>query len=505
MKKISNNDTFANYIGKFIDMDIEGTVRKFFVSEIEAGSITTNAGILYPDTFNIIRESNEQDCQICDDVCYQNVPVLKIIFTNYVYNNSDPEYTIGKFVNNYVDDTFDLYLNGNFLGRINTRDYKSPAPTEGNSLKRNEIWFIPNYNNNNIEVTYAYASASNRSSYYSYIWGGPINSLGLSSFDSSLFDKNYFNEIALVPVSCNNPTVCNENRCDYDPPLNNIFLTYPSITLDIHKIVIKPNGTSALSCVSYNMHQFDYLHGSGSLTDNTLTIRPNNDNYTDTPSIIGTSYFKEGLSAGSIVQPFSASFYYIDPCDFVSPPFYPLDANYYYNKTNSYTDGNYNDYCFAYALSGEPFPNRQPLNNPLPSMLRKYTFFNSPSLSDIKNLYVGENRKTAPFTSQNFVTVTDNPGIFKTRSPFFPFTPDFAGYTPLDIEVQGTNGPSYNFSNNAIYSDIFANELFEGNFYCLENRTNSGGSINFRRINVYLETVGDTLTQHLSVSNIVSL
>jgi hypothetical protein len=89
MKKISNNNTFANYIGKFIDVNIEGTIHKFLVSEIDAGSITTNAGILYPDSFSILRESPNQECDICDDPCANSVPIIELNFYGKGSNNYD--------------------------------------------------------------------------------------------------------------------------------------------------------------------------------------------------------------------------------------------------------------------------------------------------------------------------------------------------------------------------------------------------------------------------------
>lgn len=496
MKKISNDDTFENYLGKFIDMNVNGTIRKFFVSNIDSGSITTNAGILYPDSFSILRESPEQECSVCSDVCYQNIPVIKLIFTNYVDNTSIPEYfggPVSEYVNDYADDTFDLVLNGVVIGRINTRDYKSPKPSDlfdFRTYRRSEIWFIPNYTTN-LSVSYEYASASNVSSYYSFSYG-EINTLGLSSYNGNLFNKNSFNEIALVPVSCSNPTVCNEFTCLYNPPISSAFLTYPAVTLDVHKIILNENGTSALSCVSYNMFNFeresvDSFSSLGRVNLHTQNFYINK----DSPGAVDLRFYNGSLSAGSIFQSISTSFFYFDPCEIVNPPFYSLDEQYYYVYNKPEGASNLYNVQFAYALpiNSQSFTKEQPINNPAPPVLRKMIFFDSPSLEDKKTLYIGENRKYSPYSSQSFSPIIDNPGIFKTRSPFYPSTSAFNGVSPIDIAT----------GFGAIYSDIFANDLFEGEFYCLENRTNLGQSVVYRQISAYVDMIGTTTYQHLSV------
>lgn len=492
MKKISKDDIFSNYVGKFIDVNDNGVIRKYFVSNIDSGSITTGAGILYPNTFSVLRDSPEQSCDICSDVCYQNVPVVKIIFTNYVDNTSVPEYfggPVSDYVNDYANDTYDLYINGQKIGRIDTRDYKSPRPVDShNGLKRNEIWFIPNYNTN-LSVSYEYASASNRSNRYSFFYGD-INILGLSSYNSDIFNKNSYNEIALIPISSSNPTVCNDLVCNFNPPISSAFLVQPSITLDIHKVILNENGTSALSCVSYNMHDFGYLQDRYFATQDVGFYTLNYYVDLNNPGVNILHFYKEGLSAGSIFQPFSASFFYYDPCVFQSPPYYSLLPSLFY----SYTSANQYDAQFAYGVNSNSFINEQPLSNPAPPVLRKLSLLNSTNTNDIKFLYMGENRKYSPYSSQNFTTVLDNPGIFKTREIVYPFTSSFSASPPSDIII-----------GNTIYSDMFANELFEGDFYCLENRTNLGEDIKYRLLNVYLETVGNNTYQHLSVGPLFNL
>jgi hypothetical protein len=93
MKKISKDDNFNNYIDKFIDINIEGTVRKFSVSKIDSGSINTNAGILYKP-YNILNESIQQYC--CQTLS---------TYAFFICNS-----------NAAADDDFEIYLNGVSVG-----------------------------------------------------------------------------------------------------------------------------------------------------------------------------------------------------------------------------------------------------------------------------------------------------------------------------------------------------------------------------------------------------
>lgn len=70
MKKISNDNDFESYIGKYIDVLVNGTLKKYFVSPIDSGSITTNAGILYKP-YSIIGESSYQKCEDINDLTWE--------------------------------------------------------------------------------------------------------------------------------------------------------------------------------------------------------------------------------------------------------------------------------------------------------------------------------------------------------------------------------------------------------------------------------------------------
>jgi hypothetical protein len=473
MKKISNNNTFANYIGKFIDMDIEGTIYKFFVSEIEAGSITTNAGILYPDSFSILRESPSQECDICDDVCADNIPVIKVMFSNIVNNTGGGGGY--PYINTYSSEIHEIILNGTSLGQINTTFQKG---------KHNEIWFIP-YNPSEVIVSTSYASSSNSSIYNTFAYGN-IDSLVLSSFDSSLLSKNDYNEISIRPISAWNPVRCDDSECAFQPPLSSAFFLNPEITLDIHKILPLTTNTYSISCQSYTMHNFSWFEGNG----DSLSLQGGNEPTAlrfvnggrESPgySITSYRYVKDYLSAGSVYQPYNASFYYFDPCQLDSPAYYTLDPDYYYTysiKPNGDPTNRF-DTRFAYGWSegGLSFYNESPSANPNLPLLRKYQFFGSTNIDDPIYIFVGTKTKNPDEYNSNVI----NNSEYKTRDPVLGSTNN-----------ADTGGFMNYYSNGvrALYNSKYADELFTGTFYALEDRTwQVGGTVKFRQLSVYIDS-----------------
>ena len=125
MKKISNDDTFENYVGKFIDMNVNGTLKKYFVSYIDSGSITTNAGILYKP-YSIIDESVQQYC--CSSLS---------AYAFFICNSNAAK-----------DDDFEIYLNGVSVGSaiLGQNDYIGSvlfgAPSSQNTISFLESPFI---------------------------------------------------------------------------------------------------------------------------------------------------------------------------------------------------------------------------------------------------------------------------------------------------------------------------------------------------------------------------
>jgi hypothetical protein len=481
MKKISNNNTFANYIGKFIDVNIEGTIHKFLVSEIEAGSITTNAGILYPDSFSILRESPNQECDICDDVCVNNIPVIKVMFRNIVETFA---YGSSTTINNFYGEIHELILNGTSLGRINTTFQKG---------KHNEIWFVPYDPSKVVISTLTYASSSNSSIYNTNSWGN-IDSLVLSSFDSSLLSKNDYNEISIRPVSAWNPVSSDPGYpLVYNPPLSTAFFLSPLVTLDIHKILPLTTNTSSISCQSYTMHRFNNSSIDQFADSNSLRFHDPID--LDFRSV--WPYVNNYMSAGCIFQTFSASFYYYDPCQIESPLYYPLDPEYYYTYATGIAK-NIFGVKFAYGRPNEinMYPNNYLISdNPALPLLRKYEFFNSRNINDKLYLFVGSNTKN----TDNFYLHEINDGyvdLYATRNIQL-------GYTNQKANNGFLGGTSY----KAIYDSKYANKLFEGRFYALEDGTYDlgSGTVRFREMSVYTDSSLFPITQNISAGAVFNL
>lgn len=99
MNYISNNDQFENYIGKYIDIFINGVYKKYYVSRIESGSITTNVAILYNDTFSIVGDSSQQKCENINDISWATT------FAGTLSGNPWTITTSGRDVSFYMEDS----------------------------------------------------------------------------------------------------------------------------------------------------------------------------------------------------------------------------------------------------------------------------------------------------------------------------------------------------------------------------------------------------------------
>lgn len=482
MKKISNDDNFANYLNKYINVEVDGITRKFFVTNINSGSFVTNAGIL--NNYTTLGESTKQDCDSCEDVCYRNFPVIKVMFNNKVHNTGG---SFGEpYINTFSSEIHELILNGTSLGKINTTFQKG---------KHNEVWFVP-YNPSQVIVSTSYASSSNSSISNTFSYGD-IDSLVLSSFDSSLLSKNDYNEISIRPISAWNPVRCDDSGCLFDPPLSSAFFLTPEISLDIHQISPLTTNTSSIYCQSYTMHNFSWFEGNGegiSLqggTEPTALRFENGGMESPGASIAAWRYVNTYLSAGSVYQPYSASFYYFDPCQLDSPAYYPLDPEYYYtyeidengDPTNSF------DTRFAYGWSDGSlsFYNVSPSANPNLPLLRKYQFFGSANINNPLFIFVGNNTKNPDNFSLNYI----NNSEYKTRSPILGDTDTYINQGFIDTYYC------------TLYNSKYANELFEGPLYALEDRTWEGGTVRFRQLSVYVDSSILTITQNISVGALI--
>lgn len=388
MKKISNNNTFANYIGKFIDVNIEGTIHKFLVSEIDAGSITTNAGILYPDTFSILRESPDQQCDICDDPCVNSVPIIELNFSGGSSMYFGTGIGVINFTNGKLSEIYDFYLNGNKICRIDTNTLSADI---------NRLWLIPFHSSNVQTPNILYDKVFDFSPPYT-------TAVSCVFFNPSFYNNRDWNTYTINPVSAYNPY-------PYNPAADNIpqtfYTTFGLSRVLTNKILVNSNNVSSVSCIAWNQDDLNFQQ-----------------NY-------GASYLSTDLVPGSFDQVASAFFINLDPCQ--NPTEYSLGFNYdadrYYTSTSTETSSKY-----AYT-SVNYFPDpyyRAPI-------LQKYIFYTDCSKTTTMDLYYG-------FSYSN----TYGGYRYFTDLGITPFSGAFYAVTNVDLYPPAGIVARYNVVNGAV-------------------------------------------------------
>jgi len=349
MKKISNDDTFENYVGKFIDMNINGTIRKFFVSDIDSGSITTNAGILYPNSFSILRESPNQECNICDDPCANSIPIIELNFSGKNYT------TYGSYlINDKVNETHDVFLNNNKICRINTQLL---------SADFNRLWLIPFYSNN-VEIP----------NFFDDSYGTAVATRAASCvfFDPLFYNSKNWNCLTVIPISANNPnTLGDPNQTFFTNFYNSIAGDYSTHRREpnvlTNKIILNSTGVSAVSCNPWQQYDISQYENFGDFSCY----------FTNCP------YLSTDLVSGSYTQLISTFFVDLNPCQ--NPTEYSLgftyDADRYYTDTNQFIKVAYESVQSPDPYFGAP-------------ALRKYIFYTNCSLSNTIELYNGKSNVT---------------------------------------------------------------------------------------------------------------
>jgi hypothetical protein len=353
MKKISTDDNFNNYIDKFIDVEIEGTIRKFSVSKIDSGSITTNAGILFSNTFSILRESPVQECLICEDPCAFSVPIIELNFRGKG-NWADYNYLI----NNKINETHDVFVNNHKVCRIDTKVL---------SAAFNRLWLIPFYSNN-VQIP----------NFFDDQKSSPTVSIQTSCvfFNPSFYNSKDWNSLTIQPVSAYNPssesdpirpvetfyTYFYEDL--YQTEYSTLTAAFRRVTCSIltNKILLNSTGVSSVSCAAWR--QYDVNKTAGRVFIN---------------SCYGTdcSYLSTDLKFGTLMQPASTFFLDLDPCQ--NPNEY--SSGFTYDMDNYYTNISSYDYRPAYIETGTDYA----------PALRKYIFYKDCSLTDTIELYWGSN------------------------------------------------------------------------------------------------------------------
>jgi hypothetical protein len=285
MKKISNDDTFENYVGKFIDMNVNGTIRKFFVSNIDSGSITTNAGILYPETFSILRESSEQECTICSVPCQNHIPIIVMKWVN------QRALSIGE---PYLNEKHDVYINGTKVTTLNLSSF----PTQYNSLL-----LIPFYD----------SLVINPEPFLPFTNG--TTALSVVYIPDNLLIEGQFNNIAINPITANNLPNIYPYYGESDDFGQRIEIEFLSNQI----VSVSSNNTNTIGCSSWTLY-YDLTEDASS-------------NITFTSGLFSASDVRSpnSLSAGCLAQALTSYFIYMSPCSIPTIEGYNFYSEYYYN------------------------------------------------------------------------------------------------------------------------------------------------------------------------------
>jgi len=378
MKKISNDNNFENYLNTYVNVEVNGVVKKFFVSEINSGSIVTDAGILY--NYTTLGESTIQSCPVCEDPCYNSVPIIELNFNGKGYIGSN------NLLNNKLNETHDVYINNNKICRINTNTL---------SADFNRLWLIPFYSSN-VQIP----------NFFDDYYTG-FNATSVAScvfFDPSFYNNRNWNNLVIKPVSAYNPAYLNN-------PIPETFYTHFFAGLGAgfdrresgvlsNKILVNSSNVSSVSCIAWKQYTFS------SEANYIITC------CYDTNCVYLSTDFKPYTQC----QQTSTFFIDLDPC--VNPTEYGLGFT--YDGTRYYTnDAETTNIKYAYTPYGStPDPYFS-----APS-LKKYIFYTNCLKSGSIVLYTGLDNMNGkiwysdlgltPFTGSYFYVDYSNPFLYPT-------------------------------------------------------------------------------------------
>ena len=341
MRKISNDDNFENYLNKYVNIEINGTVKKFFVTEVNSNSFVTNAGILR--NYNTLGESLNQDCNVCEDPCYNSIPIIELNFTGGQYVNAYGSYLL----DNKVNETHDVYLNSHKICRINTSVL---------SAEFNRLWLIPS-NNINIQTPNFFDD-----SYTASIW---TRAASCVFFNPTYYNYRNWNSLSIHPVSANNPNTLGEpNQTFFTNFYNDIAGDYslyrrvPNVLTN--KILSDSLGVSSVSCIPWMQYDLNLLE------------------YGLACFCTGCYYLSTDLVSFSYAQPVSTFFIDLDPCQ--NPTDYGLGFT--YDGTRYYTNTS------IFIKEAYEYENPPDFYFGAPSLV-KYVFYTDCLKSNTIELYYG--------------------------------------------------------------------------------------------------------------------
>lgn len=246
--KLTNDDSFQNYVGKYITLTQNGVKKKYYVSEINKASFLSNVSILQGTNntdFSFTSAGTKQKCDICDDACIYNVPILQLNFRGIYPDNISTD----RLVKSYYDEKHDLFINGKKVCTIDTSVL---------SAWENIIYVIISDNKNlqiDVNDVRDYLSTSSTTSFSSIY------------FDPLYYNFNGVNSFHTTPVYADNPNTYGEYSQpwsrSYPVPTNAFYTSFfataaPTTCFIRKKILTNTNGTSSLGCVKWLCNDFGF-------------------------------------------------------------------------------------------------------------------------------------------------------------------------------------------------------------------------------------------------------
>ena len=146
INKISNDDVFKNYVGKYIKLTENNVTKKYLVGEIDKNSLLRNVSIqqgVSGTDYSFTSASILQRCFICDNPCVSAVPIIELAF--FGRGSGDAQYGLAgyhrRLVYPYFNENHVPVINNHRIGTISLSVL---------SADYNIVWLIPSNESYNI-------------------------------------------------------------------------------------------------------------------------------------------------------------------------------------------------------------------------------------------------------------------------------------------------------------------------------------------------------------------
>lgn len=315
--KITNDDSFQEFIGKYITLTQNGVRKKYYVSEINKASFLSNVSILQGTNntdFSFTSAGTRQKCDACDFPCISSVPIIQLIFGGKGYYNQS--YLLDK---DYIDEVHIPVINNYNTCTI----YTSVL-----SADFNMVWLIPS-NDTSIVVNADDAYAEIKEQYPSLLTSY-TTSFSAFFFNPAYYYDNGLNEFKINHVTANNPA---SPLISYSGYNSNWFwtsfyrngvanATYYTSRIITKKKIFDQTGQKTLSCYPW----FQYSLQPASWGDDSSESTSRGDYTVPFPP----SYITPE------VQQVTAVFLDLNPCSVPNIEFYSYVLSGYYTDFTNY-------------------------------------------------------------------------------------------------------------------------------------------------------------------------